>query len=161
MHWTRLVLSGSAIVAVIAMSGCDPKSSSEGSTTSAAPTASSAAASPDPVVSSAAPAHDAATTKACADMKNDIKDNAAKIAKAKKIGPPVGNVAVSAQWAAGSAAVIAHSIGTTETVSTAADGVQKEMMNLSDAYNKSASAKPSEKKLEAAIKGLTTACAAA
>ncbi|MEV6845158.1 hypothetical protein [Actinoplanes sp. NPDC051411] len=94
-------------------------------------------------------------------MKNDIKDNAAKIAKAKKIGPPVGNVAVSAQWAAGSAAVIAHSIGTAETVSTAADEVQKEMMNLSEQYNKSASAKPSEKKLEAAIKGLNTACAAA
>jgi hypothetical protein len=161
MHWTRLVLSCSAVAAVIAMSGCDPKPSSQAPTASAAPTTSSAAASPTPVASSAAPAHDAATTKACGEMKKDIKDNATKIAKAKKIGPPVGNVAVSAQWAAGSAAVIAHSIGTTETVSTAADGVQKEMMSLSDAYNKSAGAKPSEKKLEAAIKSLNTACAAA
>jgi hypothetical protein len=157
MHWTRLVLSGSAIAAVIAMSGCDPKSSPEASATSP-----SAAASPAPVVSSAAaPTEDPATTKACGEMKKDIKDNAAKITKAKKIGPPAGNIAVSAQWAAGSAAVIAHSIGASETVSTAADKVQKEMMNLSDEYNKSAGAKPSEKKLEAAIKDLNTACAAA
>jgi hypothetical protein len=161
MHWTRLVLSGSAIAVVVALSGCDPKTSSAQSTPSAAPATSSAAASSAPATSSAAPAHDAATTKACGDMKKDIKDNATRVAKAKKIGPPAGNIAVSAQWAAGSTAVIAHSIGTTDTVSTAADEVQKEMMNLSDAYNKSASAKPSEKKLEAAIKTLTTACASA
>lgn len=156
VHWTRLVLSGSAIAAVIAMSGCDPQSSPEASTTSSAQ-----AASPAPVASSAAPADDADTTKACGDLKKDIKDNAAKIAKAKKIGPPAGNIAVSAQWAAGSTAVIAHSIGASGAVSTAADEVQKEMMNLSDAYNKSADAKPSEKKLEAAINSLNTACSAA
>jgi hypothetical protein len=160
VHWTRLVLSGSAIAAVIAMSGCDPKTTSAEPTTPPATTTSSAAP-PAAAPSSATPAHDAATTKACGEMKADIKDNTTKIAKAKKIGPPAGNIAVSAQWAAASAAVIAHSIGTTDTVSAAADEVQKEMMSLSDAYNKSADAKPSEKKLEAAIKGLTTACAAA
>jgi microcystin-dependent protein len=106
-------------------------------------------------------ADDGATTKACADLKKDIADNAGKVAKAKKIGPPVGNVAVSAQWAAGSASVIAHSIGANDTVSAAADSVQKEMMALSDAYNKSANAKPSTAKLDAAVKGLTTACATA
>jgi ABC-type enterochelin transport system substrate-binding protein len=146
VHWTRLVLSGSAIAAVIAMSGCDPQSSPEASTTSSAQ-----AASPAPVASSAAPADDADTTK----------DNATRVAKAEKIGPPAGNIAVSAQWAAGSTAVIAHSIGASGAVSTAADEVQKEMMNLSDAYNKSADAKPSEKKLEAAINSLNTACSAA
>jgi hypothetical protein len=160
MHWTRLVLTGSAVAAAIAMSGCDPKSSPEASTTSPASAASSAA-SPDPVASSAAPAHDAATVKACGEIKKDIKDNASKVAKAKKIGPPAGNIAVSAQWAAGSTAVIAHSIGASGPVSTAADQVQKEMMNLSDEYNKSAGAKLSEKKLDAAIKGLNDACAVA
>ena len=33
-------------------------------------------------------------------------------------------------------------------------------MNLSDAYNKSADAKPSKKKLESAIQNLNDACAA-
>jgi len=141
------------------MSGCDPKSSPEASPTSPAPVVSSAAAA-DPAASSAAPVNDADTIKACGEIKKDIKDNASKVASAKKIGPPAGNIAVSAQWAAGSAAVIAHSIGASEPVSKAADAVQKEMMNLSDAYNKSAGAKPSEKKLDAAIKDLNTACAA-
>ena len=88
------------------------------------------------------------------------RDNADKIAKAEKIGPPAGHIAVSAQWIAGSAAVIAHSIGANDAVSAAADTVQQEMMNLGDAYNKSANAKPSKTKLEAAIKELTAACSA-
>jgi hypothetical protein len=156
MYRTRLVLSVSAIAAVIAMSGCDPQPTSEASTTStasAAPAATSAA-------PTSSPTNDAATAKACSDLKKDIKDNAAKVAKAKKIGPPAGNIEVSAQWTAGSTAVIAHSIGANEKVSAAADAVQTEMNNLGDAYNKSANAKPSEKKLDAAIKNLDTACAA-
>lgn len=159
MHWNRLVLSGAAAVAVLAMSGCDPKTSPEASATS--PAVTSAAAAPSSAApSSAAPVNDAATVKACADIKKDIKDNAAKVASAKKIGPPAGNIAVSAQWAAGSASVIAHSIGVSEPVSKAADAVQEEMNNLSNAYNASADAKPSEKKLEAAIKSLNDACSA-
>jgi hypothetical protein len=153
MHWTRLVLNASAVTAVIAMSGCDPQPNSEGSTTSPAPAASSTAPTSNPV-------NDAGTAKACNDIKKDIKDNAGKVAKAKKIGPPAGNIAVSAQWTAGSTAVIAHSIGANETVGAAADAVQKEMMNLGDAYNKSANAKPSTKKLDAAIKDLDAACSA-
>ena len=159
MHWTRLVLTGSAVAAAIAMAGCDSPSTSAQSP--ASPPAASSAASAGPAASSAAPAHDAATTTACGDIKKDIHDNAAKVAKAKKIGPPAGNIAVSAQWAAGSAAVIAHSIGASGAVGTAADKVQKEMMNLSEEYNKSADAKPSEKKLDAAVKELDTACATA
>ena len=153
MHRTRLVLSGLAIAAAIAMAGCDPQPSSEKSTISPA----SAAPTTAPAKNVA---NDATTAKACNDLEQDLKDNADKIAKAKKIGPPAGNIAVSAQWAAGSAAVIAHSIGTSEAVSAAADEVQKEMAGLGDEYNKSANAKPSEKKLDAAIKNLTTACAA-
>jgi hypothetical protein len=157
MHWNRLVLSGSFIAAVVAVSGCDPQPAAEGSANSTAATA--------PAASSAAPAttaaNDAGTVKACEDMKKDIKENAAKVAKAAKIGPPAGHIAVSAQWTAGSAAIIAHSIGANETVGAAADAVQKEMGNLSDAYNESAGAKPSKKKLEAAIKELDAACSAA
>jgi hypothetical protein len=153
MHWTRLVLSVSAVAAVIALSGCDPQPNTAGSTTSPAPAASSTAPTSNSV-------NDAATAKACNDIKKDIKDNADKVAKAEKIGPPAGNIAVSAQWSAGSAAVIAHSIGANETVSAAADAVQKEMMNLGDEYNKSANAKPSKEKLEAAIKDLNAACSA-
>ncbi|WP_410811291.1 hypothetical protein [Micromonospora sp. 067-2] len=111
-----------------------------------------------PAATSAAPTNDAATAKVCDAIRKDIKDNADKIAKAEKIGPPAGHIAVSAQWTAGSAAVIAHSIGASETVSAAADKVQQEMMGLSDEYNKSANAKPSRKKLEAAIKDLDAAC---
>ena len=157
MNLARFVVSGSAVVAVVLMSGCDPQAGSAGSTTPPVPVASSAA----PV--SAAPsvaAIDAVTVKACGDLKKDIKENADRVAKAEKIGPPVGNVAVSAQWAAGSTAVIAHSIGANDAVSAAADKVQKEMMALGDAYNKSASAKPSKKKLDAAVKELNAACAA-
>ena len=153
MYRTRLVLSGSAIAAVIAMSGCDPQPSSEKSTVP-----------PDPAASSIGPAKnaadDAVTAKACEDIKKDIKDNAQKVAKAEKIGPPAGHIAVSAQWTAGSAAVIAHSIGANDAVSAAADEVQKEMMGLGDAYDKSADATPSKKKLEAAIADLNAACSA-
>src|SRR4051794_26697664 len=92
MHWTKLVLIGPAIAAVIAVAGCDPKpatsAGSTASTKSATTPATSAAASPD----------DAATKKACAAIKKDIKDNAALVAKVKKIGPPAGHIAVSAQW---------------------------------------------------------------
>ncbi|MCG5446023.1 hypothetical protein NIE79_004587 [Micromonospora sp. NIE79] len=105
--------------------------------------------------------NDAATVKACADIKKDIKDNAAKVTKAEKIGPPAGHFAVSAQWAAGSVAILAHAIGANEAVTAASEKIQNEMMALSDAYNKSADAKPSKKALEAAIKELDSTCSAA
>jgi uncharacterized lipoprotein len=153
MRRTRIAVSGLAIAAAIAMSGCDSKPTSEGSATSPAPSA------PTDRLPTLA-ANDGVTAKACGDIKKDIADNADKVAKAEKIGPPAGHIAVSAQWAAGSAAVIAHSIGANEAVSAAADKVQQEMMKLGDAYNKSADAKPSKKSLEAAIKELNAACPA-
>jgi len=153
MHRTKLVLIGPAIAAVIAMAGCDPKPTAADSTTPAKSTTAPA--------TSAAPAVDAATKKACTAIQKDIKDNAALVAKAKKIGPPAGHIAVSAQWIAGSAAVSGHTIGANEKVSAAADKVQKAMAKLSDEYNKSGSAKPSTKELDAAIAELTTACSAA
>lgn len=159
MHWNRIVLTGSAIAAVLALSACDPQPT-EGSAAPPAPVASSAA----PAGTTAPPSEpaiDAVTAKACDDIKKDIEENADKVAEAEKIGPPAGHIAVSAQWTAGSAAVIAHSIGANETVSTAADKVQEEMMSLGDAYNKSAKAKPSKAKLQAAIKELNAACSAA
>lgn len=157
MHRTRLFLSASAIAAVIAMSGCDPQASSEASAASAAPAVSTTASASNATSNAA---DNAATSKACDNIAKDIKDNATKVAKAEKIGPPAGHIAVSAQWAAGSAAVIAHSIGANETVGAAADKVQQEMMDLGDEYNKSPNAKPSKKKLEAAIKDLDAACSA-
>jgi hypothetical protein len=146
---------------MIVVAGCDSKKDAEAAATTpaAAPASSAPAADPSPSASEAA-GNDAATVKACADLKKDIKDNASKVAKAKKIGPPAGHFAVSAQWSAASASVIAHSIGTSDTVSAAADKVQNEMNALGEAYNKSANAKPSEAKLNAAIKELDTACAA-
>ena len=167
MHRTLLVRSVAAIAVVVAVAGCDPQPSSNGSTAAPAPTSSAAPATSSvaPATSSAAPAaeptNDAATVKTCKEIKKDIADNAGKIAKAEKIGPPAGHYAVSAQWAAGSAAIIAHSIGANDTVSTAAEQVEKEMMNLSDATNESAGAKPSQKKLKAAINELNAACSAA
>lgn len=149
MRQTRLVLSGLAVAAAIAMSGCDPQPGSEPSAASSAP-----------VASNTAPAEDTATAKACGELEKAIKDNADKIAEAAKIGPPAGHIAVSAQWIAGSAAVIAFSIGANETVSAAADKVQTEMTALGDAYGKSATAKPGKQKLEAAIKDLDAACSA-
>ncbi|WP_433262035.1 hypothetical protein ACQPWR_21720 [Micromonospora vinacea] len=158
MNRTRLVLTGVAVAAVIAMSGCDPQPKSESTATSPSPAASSAA----PTSAAATPAaNDAATVKACADIKKDIKDNAAKVTKAEKIGPPAGHFAVSAQWAAGSVAILAHALGANEAVTAASEKIQNEMMGLSDAYNKSADAKPSKEALEAAIKELDTACSAA
>jgi len=157
MHWTRLVLGGSAIAAVIAVSACDPATSTEKTTTSAAPVAAATTA----AATSAPPTKDAATEQACTDIKKDIKENATKVAKAEKIGPPAGHIAVSAQWTAGSTAVIAHSIGANDAVSAAADKVQKEMFAVGEEYNKSAKAKPSKQKLDAAIKELDAACAAA
>ncbi|WP_143049662.1 hypothetical protein [Asanoa ishikariensis] len=145
-------------MALIAMSGCDPQPKSEEPTNSPAPTAA-----PSDTSSALPPnsaADDAVTAKACTDIKKDLEDNADKIAKAEKIGPPAGHIAVSAQWIAGSAAIIAHSIGANEAVSAAADKVQQEMMNLGEETNKSANAKPSKKDLEAAVKELNTACAA-
>ncbi|MGW3892114.1 hypothetical protein ACWD69_25775 [Micromonospora chokoriensis] len=162
MNRTRLVLSGLAVAAAIAMSGCDPQPESEGTATSPSPAASSAAPTSTAASTPASPpASDAATVKACADIKKDIKDNATKIAKAEKIGPPAGHFAVSAQWAAGSVAILAHSMSANEAVTAASEKIQNEMMSLSDAYNKSADAKPSKKALEAAIKELDTACSAA
>ncbi|MGW3894516.1 hypothetical protein ACWD6L_04905 [Micromonospora profundi] len=158
MNRTRLVLTGWAAAAAIAMAGCDPQPKPEGTATSPSPAASSAA----PTGGTATTATtDAATVKACADIKNDIKDNAAKVTKAEKIGPPAGHFAVSAQWAAGSVAILAHSMDANEAVTAASEKIQNEMMSLSDAYNKSADAKPSKKALEAAIKELDTACSAA
>ncbi|MFD6566518.1 hypothetical protein [Micromonospora profundi] len=158
MNRTRLVLTGLAVAAAIAMSGCDPQPKPEGTATAPSPAATSAA----PTGGAATTAtNDAATVKACADIKNDIKDNAAKVTKAEKIGPPAGHFAVSAQWAAGSVAILAHSMDANEAVTAASEKIQNEMMSLSDAYNKSADAKPSKKGLEAAIKELDTACSAA
>ncbi|MDG4837642.1 hypothetical protein O7631_14065 [Micromonospora sp. WMMD967] len=162
MNRTRLVLTGLAVAAAIAVSGCDPQPASEGAATTPSAAASSAA--PTSTAASTAastPASDAATVKACADIKKDIEDNATKIAKAEKIGPPAGHFAVSAQWAAGSVAILAHSMSANEAVTAASEKIQNEMMSLSDAYNKSADAKPSKKALEAAIKELDTACSAA
>ncbi|MET7951026.1 hypothetical protein [Micromonospora sp. NPDC005324] len=161
MNRTRLVLTGLAVAAAIAVSGCDPQPESEGTATSPSPAASSAAPTGGATTAPSTAANDAATIKACADVKKDIKDNAAKVTKAEKIGPPAGHFAVSAQWAAGSVAILAHSIGATEAVTAASEKIQNEMMGLSDAYNKSADAKPSKKALEAAIKELDTACSAA
>jgi len=159
MNRTRLVLTGLAVAAAITMAGCDPQPKPEGTATSPSPAASSAA--PTGGAATTAAAANAATVKACADIKNDIKDNAAKVTKAEKIGPPAGHFAVSAQWAAGSVAILAHSMDANEAVTAASEKIQNEMMSLSDAYNKSADAKPSKKALEAAIKELDTACSAA
>lgn len=162
MNHTRLVLTGLAVAAAIAMSGCDPQPEANDTATSPSPAAASAA--PTGGAASTVPStatDNAATVKACADIKKDIKDNAAKITKAEKIGPPAGHFAVSAQWAAGSVAILAHSIGASEAVTAASEKIQDEMMSLSDAYNKSADAKPSKKALEAAITELETACSAA
>ena len=162
MNRTRLVLTGLAVAAAIAMSGCDPQPESEGTATSPSPAASSAAPTGGAATTpTSTAANDAATVKACADIKKDIKDNAAKVTEAEKIGPPAGHFAVSAQWAAGSVAILAHSIGANEAVTAASEKIQNEMMSLSDAYNKSAKAKPSKKALEAAIKELDTACSTA
>ncbi|MGC5287892.1 hypothetical protein [Micromonospora sp. DT231] len=163
MNRARLVLSGLAVAAAIAMSGCDPQPKSESTATSPSPVASSAAPTGGAAATTAtsAAANDAVTVKACADIKKDIKDNAAKITKAEKIGPPAGHFAVSAQWAAGSVAILAHAMGANQAVSAASEKIQNEMMGLSDAYNKDADAKPSKKALEAAIKELDTACSAA
>ncbi|MET8366910.1 hypothetical protein ACFYPH_18875 [Micromonospora sp. NPDC005252] len=161
MNRTRLVLTGSAVAAAIALSGCDPQPESAGTATSPSPAASSAAPTGSAATTATSTAaNDAATVKACADIKKDIKDNAAKVTKAEKIGPPAGHFAVSAQWAAGSVAILAHSMGANEAVTAASEKIQNEMMGLSDAYNKSAGAKPSKKALEAAIKELDTACSA-
>jgi hypothetical protein len=156
MYRTRLVLTCSAIAALIATSGCDPQPSSDDSTNPPAAAAPSAA--PASKATTAA-TKDATTAQACDDLKADLKDNARKVAKAEKIGPPAGHIAVSAQWIAASAAVTAHSIGADDAVGAAAAKVQAEMAELSEAYNKSADAKPSKKKLEAAIKELNAACA--
>ncbi|MGC4772161.1 hypothetical protein ACLQ25_24710 [Micromonospora sp. DT44] len=163
MNRTRTVLTGLAVAAAIAMSGCDPQPESESAATAPSPAASSAAptGSPATTTTTSAAANDAATVKACADIKKDIKDNATKIAKVEKIGPPAGHFAVSAQWTAGSVAILAHTIGANDAVTTASENIQNEMTALSDAYNKSADAKPSKKALEAAIKELDTACSAA
>ncbi|GLZ62380.1 MULTISPECIES: hypothetical protein [Micromonospora] len=162
MNRIRLVLTGVAVAAALAASGCDPQPKSEDAATSPSPVASSAAPTGGAATTAANPAaNNAATVKACTDIKKDIKDNATKVAEAEKIGPPAGHFAVSAQWAAGSVAILAHSMGANEAVTTASEKVQNEMMGLSDAYNKSADAKPSKKALEAAIKELDTACSAA
>ncbi|MGW5556475.1 hypothetical protein ACWER9_04515 [Micromonospora sp. NPDC003944] len=162
MSRSRLVLTGLAVAAAIAMSGCDPQPESEATATSPSPAASSAAPTGGAATTTpSAAANDAATVKACADIKKDIKDNAAKITKAEKIGPPAGHFAVSAQWAAGSVAILAHAMGANEAVTAASEKIQNEMMSLSDAYSKSADAKPSKKALETAIKELDTACPAA
>ncbi|MEU8161972.1 hypothetical protein ACFY3B_03660 [Micromonospora parva] len=162
MNRTRLVLTGVAVAAAIATAGCDPQPESTDTSTSSSPAATSATPTAGAATTAASPAADgAATAKACADIKKDIKDNATKIAEAEKIGPPAGHFAVSAQWAAGSVAILAHSMGANEAVTAASEKVQNEMMGLSDAYNKSADAKPSKKALEAAIKELDTACSAA
>ncbi|MEV7630159.1 hypothetical protein [Actinoplanes sp. NPDC089786] len=161
MHRTLLTLGVSAIATVLALSGCDTQSDADTSAPAPAPAASSAAPADTAPSSPAAEAtNDAATVKACENIQKDIKDNAKKVAKAEKIGPPAGHIAVSAQWIAGSAAVVAHSIEANEKVSAAADEVQKEMRTLSDEYNESAKAKPSKKKLDTAIKNLTAACSA-
>jgi hypothetical protein len=55
---------------------------------------------------------------------------------------------------------MAHSVGGNEAVSAAADKVQQAMADLGDAYD-SADAKPSRKKLQAAIKELDAACSPA
>ncbi|MCF0091274.1 hypothetical protein [Micromonospora sp. MH99] len=161
MNRTRLVLTGMAVAAAIATSGCDPQPTSEDTATPPSPSASSAAPTGAATPTASTAAIDAATVKACTDIKKDIKDNAAKITKAEKIGPPAGHFAVSAQWAAGSVAILAHSMSANEAVTAASEKIQDEMMSLSDAYNKSADAKPSKKALEAAIKELDTACSAA
>ncbi|SNS93975.1 hypothetical protein SAMN05421812_102438 [Asanoa hainanensis] len=153
----KLFLTGVTITALVALSGCGTETKSEETASSPAPAATSAA---PTTVPTTAPAIDAITAQACADIKKDVKDNADKIAKAEKIGPPAGHIAVSAQWIAGSAAVIAHSIGANATVSAAADKVQQEMMTLGEETNKSARAKPSRKALDAAVAEFNTACSA-
>ncbi|GIF75727.1 hypothetical protein [Asanoa siamensis] len=156
MHRNRFVLTGFAVAVVIAVSGCEQASTSEGpAQATGAPTPAVTSAAP----TSAAPTTDAATVQACADIKKDIAENAKTLVETEKIGPPAGHIAVSAQWAAASAVVISHSIGASGPVGAAAEKVQKEMMALSDEYNKSANAKPSKKKLEAAVAELNAACA--
>ena len=154
VHRTVIVRSVSALAVVLAVAGCTPASDTDRTTAAPAPASAPAATTPSPA------GNDAATVEACEAIAKDIKDNAKKVAEAEKIGPPAGHIAVSAQWIAGSAAITEHTIGANETVSKAAEAVQKEMMTLSDEYNESAKAKPSKKNLDAAIKDLNTACAA-
>ncbi|BCJ51397.1 hypothetical protein Asp14428_28720 [Actinoplanes sp. NBRC 14428] len=157
MRSIRLVLTLPAVAAAMALAACDPAPKTTASTT---PPASAPAGAAPTAGADSGPADDAATVKACKDLRKDIDDNADKIAKAEKIGPPAGHIAVSAQWAAGAAAVTAHSIGADEAVGTAAEKVREEMRSLGDKYNESAGAKPSRKKLNDAVKALNAACSA-
>ena len=159
VHRTLFVRSISAVAVMIALSGCDPQSGSDEAAPQAAPRATSAA--PVAEASSGGPALDAATVEACGELKKDLKDNDKQVAKALKIGPPAGHIAVSAQWIAGAAAIGEHSEGANETVRAAAQKVREEMRSLSDEYNESAKAKPSKEKFEAAVEELDAACSAA
>ncbi|GAB1692350.1 hypothetical protein [Krasilnikovia sp. M28-CT-15] len=165
MHRTRLGALSSIIVAAFALSGCTagatPADGSgkpgAGDAVALTPVASRPA---SPAVPSA-PALDAATKTACAQVSKDIKAALAKAAKAEKIGPPAGYAAVSAQYSAGASAIYANVIGANAAVNGAARQVATAMGKLADIYATAPRIKPSRQDLEAALKNLTAACSGA
>lgn len=147
----RSVVVVSSVVAIAVMSGCTP----DADRTPIAGADVTGAASP------AAAGLDAATKKACDDLLDAVKETAAAVAKAEKIGPPAGHFAVGAAYQAGSAQLAAASIGGTDKrVLAAVDQVSQAMQDLDAAQQEDPEGKPSKAKLKAAVAELKDACAA-
>jgi hypothetical protein len=153
----------SSIIAIAALSACTPaeKKSTEAAAPAPATSAAGGASAPATAAASEAPAGlDDKTKKACTTLFAAIKDNEKKVAKAEKIGGPVGYVAVGAQYLAGAAELYAKSLDATATeVSDAASKVGDEMTALDAAWQKNPKKKPSEAALDKAVGELRAACA--
>ncbi|GIE86335.1 hypothetical protein [Actinoplanes regularis] len=147
----------SSALALAALTACDPASEPAAAP---APKVGAGSAAVPTATSAAAPAMDATTKKACGELLNAVAETAKNAADAEKIGPPVGYVAVSTQYIAGSAAMSAYSIGANETVAAAADKVNAAMEDLDKAWNANPKKAPSKADLDAAVKELKAACAA-
>ncbi|MEU7907501.1 hypothetical protein [Actinoplanes sp. NPDC049118] len=139
------------------MSGCTPE---EDPPAAAAQAPSAAAGAPSPAAPSPSSVGlDATTKKVCENLLDAVKETAANVAKAEKIGPPAGHFAVGAAYLAGSAQMSADSIGgTDERVQAAADRVSTAMSDLDAAQQKDPEGKPSKAKLKAAVTELKAAC---
>jgi hypothetical protein len=145
-------------VAIALMSGCTPEADRSPAAAGAVPASGAASvAAPSP-----APAGlDAATKKACDELLDAVKETAASVAKAEKIGPPAGHYAVGAAYQAGAAQLSAASIDATDKrVLAAVDQVSTAMQDLDAAQQKDPEGKPSKAKLKSAVAELKEACAA-
>jgi hypothetical protein len=146
MRRSRCAIVGFFVLTAAVLAGCTPEAddTNGSATTSGAPATATSAARVD--------------ATACRAIHDDIENAVEQVAEAKKIGPPAGHSAVSAQYSASAAAMLVHTFTPSTEVNDAAKQVADAMSDLAEEYATDPRKEPGTAALDAAVTQLRAAC---